>query len=115
MTGREAILRGYLGKKVHIIVDRPLGYNHNGLIYPVNYGFLPGVTAGDGEEQDVYILGVSVPLTEFDGVIIGAAIRKDDVEDKLIAAPEGLRFSREQMAQALYFQERYFDSDILLP
>ena len=104
----------FAGKKVHIVVDRPIGYNHKGIIYPVNYGYIPGVFAGDGEEQDVYILGVSHPLREFDGIIIGAALRKDDVEDKLIAAPEGMTFSPEEMAQAVRFQEQYFDTEIRL-
>ena len=114
MTQRQILLKSFAGKKVHIVVDRPIGYHHKGILYPINYGFLPGVTAGDGEEQDVYILGVSHPLTEFDGVIIGAAVRADDVEDKLIAAPEGISFTPEEMARAVHFQEQYFDSEILL-
>jgi inorganic pyrophosphatase len=104
----------FAGKKVHIVVDRPIGYNHKGIIYPVNYGYIPGVFAGDGEEQDVYILGIGVPLAEMDGIIIGAALRKDDVEDKLIAAPEGMVFSREEMEQAVRFQEQYFDTRIIV-
>lgn len=115
MDIRRELLHRYLGQKVHIIVDRPLGYDHKGIVYPVNYGYLPGVIAGDGEEQDAYILGITVPLAEFDGVVIGAAVRRDDVEDKLIVAPEGMHFSREEMARALNFQEQYFDSLILLP
>lgn len=114
MTQRQALLKSLAGKKVHIVVDRPIGYDHKGILYPINYGFLPGVTAGDGEEQDVYILGISQPVAEFDGIVIGAAVRRDDVEDKLIAAPEGMRFSREEMARAVHFQEQYFDSEILL-
>ena len=113
MENRQAVLRSFLGRHVHVVVDRPIGYDHHGICYPVNYGFLPGLMAGDGEEQDVYILGVSVPLSEFDGVVIGAALRKDDVEDKLIAAPGGMTFTREEMAQAVFFQEQYFDSVIL--
>ena len=78
MVNRQEILHQFAGKTVHIIVDRPVGFDHNGIRYPINYGFLPGVTAGDGEEQDVYILGIRVPLKEFDGVVIGAALRRDD-------------------------------------
>ena len=115
MDSRASILRRYLGKRVHIVVDRPIGYDHKGLIYPVNYGYLPGVPAGDGEDQDAYILGVDVPLTEFEGKVIGAAVRKDDCEDKLIVAPEGMTFSREQMANAVAFQEQFFDTTIILP
>lgn len=113
MDNREAILRSCMGRQVHIIVDRPVGYDHHGLIYPVNYGYLPGILAGDGEEQDVYILGVSRPLAEFDGIVIGAALRRNDVEDKLIAAPAGMTFTPEEMALAIHFQEQYFDSLII--
>ena len=114
MENKKVQPESFAGKKVHIAVDRPIGYNHKGIIYPVNYGYIPGVFAGDGEEQDVYILGVSHPLREFDGIIIGAALRNDDVEDKLIAAPEGMTFSPGEMARAVRFQEQYFDSRILV-
>lgn len=108
-------IREFFGKTYRIVVDRPIGYDHHGLIYPVNYGYLPGIPAGDGEDQDVYILGISVPLAEFDGVIIGAAVRRDDVEDKLIAAAPGMVFSEEEITAMLHFQEQYFDSFVLLP
>ena len=113
MRKREQIIRHMLGATVHVVIDRPIGYDHHGLVYPVNYGYIPGVFAGDGEEQDVYILGISEPVREFDGVVIGAALRKDDVEDKLIAAPVGMSFTPEQIADAVYFQEQYFDSHIV--
>ena len=41
-------------------------------------------------------------------------VRKDDVEDKLIAAPEGMTFSREEVESTLHFQEQYFDTKIVL-
>ena len=50
-----------LGKIVKVTVDRPLGSchpKHLYICYPVNYGYVKGVMATDGEEQDVYILGV---------------------------------------------------------
>ena len=107
---REQLIREWMGKKVHVVVDRPMGYRHGDLIYPVNYGYLPGVFAGDGEEQDCYILGVTEPLNAFDGWIIGAVRRKDDIEDKLVAAPVGKHYTKEAMEHKIYFQERYFDS-----
>lgn len=115
MDIRAKILRTYLGQTVHVVIDRPVGYRHKGILYPLNYGYLPGIIAGDAEEQDAYILGITVPLKEFDGVVIGAAVRKDDVEDKLIVAPKGMYFSREEMARAVHFQEQYFDAEIILP
>ena len=112
MDARERIIRDLLGAKVHVVVDRPIGYLHGDIRYPVNYGYIPGVTAGDGEDQDVYILGVDEPLTSFDGRIIAAIRRKDDCEDKLVAAPEGVVFHQGQIAEAVRFQEQYFDSTV---
>ena len=113
---RENLIQSYLGKAVSVEIDRPVGFHHvtKGIYldYTVNYGFLPGVTGGDGEEQDVYILGVAEPLEAFTGRIIGVVRRKDDNEDKFIAAPEGMIFTAEQMRQQIHFVEKYFDSTV---
>ena len=106
---RDHIIQELLGKTVRVVVDRPIGYRHGDILYPVNYGYIPGILAGDGEEQDAYILGVSEPLSEFDGRVVGAIRRKNDVEDKLIVAPEGTVFHQGQIAEAVNFQEQYFD------
>ena len=71
--------------RLKITVDRPLGSfhpDHEDLYYPVNYGYAEGIIAPDGEEQDVYILGVNEPLEVFDGRIIAVIKRKNDIEDK---------------------------------
>ena len=112
MRQRDQLIQNMLGKTVHITVDRPIGFNHKGLIYPVNYGFIPGLIAGDGEEQDAYILGVDTPLTEFDGRVIGAVRRKNDCEDKLVVAPEGIFFTVGEIADAVRFQEQFFDHTV---
>ena len=113
---RETLIRDYLGKSVTVTIDRPIGFHHvtKGihLDYTVNYGFLPGVTGGDGEEQDVYILGVAQPLETFTGKIIGVVRRSDDNEDKFVAAPEGMIFTAEQIEKEIHFVEKYFDSRI---
>lgn len=114
MHQREQLLRELMGTQVHVVIDRPVGFRHKGLIYPVNYGYIPGIFAGDGEEQDVYILGIAEPIRELDCVVIGASIRRNDVEDKLIAAPAGMHFTMEEMARAIAFQEQYFDHSILV-
>lgn len=113
---REDLIRSLLGKTMDIVIDRPVGHTHvtKGITlhYTINYGYLPDITGGDGEEQDVYILGVSEPLTHFRGRIIGAIRRQDDNEDKLVAAPEGMFFTRQQIAEETYFVEKYFDSTV---
>ncbi|MBQ3508047.1 MAG: inorganic diphosphatase [Clostridia bacterium] len=109
-------LRPYLGKIVTIGIDRPIGYVHRKgektLIYPINYGYIPGVLGGDGEELDVFLLGVDHPVETYTGKIIGIVYRADDVEDKLIMAPEGKDFTVEEMTEAVYFQEKYYDSHV---
>ena len=116
-TLRTAALWALLGQRVHIVIDRPVGYVHKTggfeLVYPINYGYLPGVSGGDGEEQDAYLLGVTEPVTEADAAVIGVVRRKNDAEDKLIAAPEGVAFTKEEMAAAVRFQEQWFDMEII--
>ena len=114
MNQRESLIRQMIGKSVYVVVDRPVGFCHKGLVYSVNYGYIPGLMAGDGEAQDVYILGIAEPLEEFDGIVIAAVLRKDDVEDKLIAAPEGMVFTPEEIARSVHFVEQYFDSSIVM-
>lgn len=113
---RKAQVRSYLGKTVHIGIDRPIGYVHKKgekvLHYPINYGYIPGVLGGDGEELDVYLLGVTEPVTEYTCHIIGIVHRKNDVEDKLIAAPKGITYTAEEMTEAIHFQEKYYDTYI---
>ena len=111
---RKALARSYLGKTVRIEIDRPIGYEHvkekYTLKYSINYGFIPGVLGGDGEELDVYLLGVDTPVSEYTGRVIGIAHRKNDVEDKLIMAPEGIELSAEKMYEGISFQEKYYDT-----
>lgn len=113
---RTALIEKYLGKTVRIEIDRPIGYIHKKekytLVYPINYGYIPGVFGGDGEELDVYLLGVSEPVTEYTCKIIGAVIRKNDVEDKLVAAPEGMNFTADEVYKQIKFQEQWYDTEI---
>ena len=113
---REDLIGSLIGKTVDAVIDRPIGHTHvtKGITlhYTINYGFLPGIMGGDGEEQDVYILGVDVPLKTFRGRIIAVIRRTDDNEDKLVMAPEDMMFSEEEIRKATWFVEKYFDSTI---
>ena len=113
---RKAQVKSYLGKRVVIGIDRPVGYVHKkekySLTYPINYGYIPGVIGGDGEELDVYLLGVNEPVCEYECEIIAISHRHNDVEDKLVGAPVGMRFSKEEIAEAIRFQEQYYDTQI---
>lgn len=106
-----------LGKPVHCVMDRPLGSAHPrypDMIYPVNYGYVPGVMAGDNAEQDVYVLGPTEPLTEFTGVVIAVIHRFDDCEDKWVAAEQTGLYTESEIRSMLDFQERYYTSEIIM-
>ena len=116
LAERHAQVEGYLGKIVSIEIDRPIGYvHHKGektLVYPINYGYIPNVLGGDGEELDVFLIGVSEPVSTYTGRIFGIAYRADDVEDKLIMAPDGKMFTAEEIARTIHFQEKYYQTSI---
>lgn len=78
-----------IGEIVKVIVDRKLGTYHpkyKTLYYPINYGYVEG--------------------------IIAIIHRYNDNEDKWVVANE--TFSKEEIKNAVYFQERYFKSVILM-
>ena len=104
-----------IGSLVKVIVDRPLGTfhpKHPDIFYPVNYGYIPGVLAPDGEEQDAYILGVHEPVGEFVGKVIAIIHRFDDVEEKWVVAPENVSYTKEEIMEQVAFQEQYFRTEI---
>ena len=106
-----------LGEIVKVIVDRPLGSchpNYKDIVYKVNYGYIEGIIAPDGEEQDAYILGVDAPVREYTGKIIAIVHRLNDVEDKWIVAPEGLHFTKEEIIDQIKFQEQFFKYEIIM-
>ena len=106
-----------IGDIVKVIVDRPLGSQHpqyKETYYPINYGFVEGIMATDGEEQDAYILGVDVPVKEFVGKIIAIIDRYDDVEEKWVVVPQDMSYTKEEIKKQVEFQEKYFKSKIIM-
>lgn len=100
----------FLGKIVQANIDRPLASCHpkHDFLYLLNYGYIPGTTAPDGEELDAYILGVFEPLTEFTGRCIAVIHRLDDDDDKLVLVPDGKQYTDEQILALVEFQEQFF-------
>lgn len=84
------------------------------MVYPVNYGYVPDVYSADGEELDVYLLGVTEPVKTYRAKVIAVVHRLNDVEDKLVAVPENMVFTKEQIKHAIDFQEQYFEIEIEL-
>lgn len=104
-----------IGKTVRGIIDRPIGSRHpkyEDLVYPVNYGYAEGIIAGDGEEQDVYVLGTDQPLQSYEGTVIAVYHRFNDTEDKWIVSLDGTDYSDEEIMDAIHFQEQYFEGEL---
>lgn len=106
----------YLGKKVYVKVDRKMGEKHPeyNFVYPINYGYIPNTISNDGEEIDVYIIGVFEPVNEFTGICKAIIYRENDIECKLVAMPEEKEYSVSQIEALTEFQERFFKIKILV-
>ena len=91
------LARFFLGKKVEVTMDRPLGSKHpkHGFLYEVNYGYIEGVMSPDGEELDTYYLG------------------DNNDDDKLVVVPNGVILSDEEILKQVNFQEKWFKSVVI--
>lgn len=106
-----------IGDIVTVIVDRPLGSYHpeyNDIYYSINYGYIKGIIAPDGEEQDAYILGVNEPVKKFTGKVIAIIHRYDDAEEKWVVCPENISYTKEEIWEQIKFQEQFFRSEIIM-
>lgn len=117
MAYRGPVAGNLKEKIVRVTVDRPLGSTHPqhpDLCYPVNYGYIEGLIAGDGEAQDAYVFGVEEPVKEAVGRVAAVIHREDDNEDKWIVAPEGVKVRTSEILKKTAFQERFFRSSITM-
>ena len=116
-----SVIAGMFGKRPQpnvelILADKQIKVLDNAdedLIYPLNYGFVEGVMAPDGEWQDAYLMGVDAPVKEFTGCVIAIIKRLDDAEEKWVVAPPGVTFSKQEIERQTHFQEQYFQCEIL--
>lgn len=85
----------------------------HGFVYELNYGFVPGTESGDGEELDVYIMGIDKPVEAFEGTCVAVVHRTNDNDDKLVVVPNGAGVpSDADIRAATHFQEQFFQSKI---
>jgi inorganic pyrophosphatase len=109
----------FIGKRVTVTVDRPLGSLHPDFPssdpYPINYGYIAGTVSGDGQPVDAYVLGVTTPVESASGTVIAVVTRADDNEDKLIiSAEDEITFTPDEIWARIEFQERHFKSTLYI-
>ena len=115
MSESLELAKKYLGENVEVTIDRQLGSKHPKweFIYEVNYGYLDGIKAPDGEDLDAYVLGVDVPVEKFKGKVIAIVHRLKDDDDKLVVVADKQNVSDEEIEKATKFQEKFFEHEII--
>jgi inorganic pyrophosphatase len=108
-------INDFLGKEIEVLIDRPIGVKHPkyGFVYEVNYGYVPNTKSPDGEEIDVYFLGVDKPLKKTIGICIAIIHRTNDNDDKLVIVPKGIILTNEEIDKQIEFQEKWFKHQII--
>ncbi|MCX6721105.1 MAG: inorganic diphosphatase [Candidatus Staskawiczbacteria bacterium] len=107
--------RQFLGKTVRVEIDRPVGSKHpqHKFVYTVNYGYINGTKAPDGEELDAYYLGTDKPLQTAEGIVKAVIHRLDNDDDKLIVMPKETDLSDAEIEAEVAFQEKWFKHIII--
>ena len=116
MVWSDGLAKDVIGSMVTGTIDRPIGSRHPrhpDMMYPVNYGYVDGVFADDGENQDAYVLGTDKPIESFAGRVIAVYHRFDDVEDKWVVSLDGSDLPDEEILRAIRFQEQFFEGELL--
>ena len=116
MVWSDVLAKDVIGSVVTGTIDRPIGSRHPrhpDMVYPVNYGYVDGVFADDGENQDAYVLGADEPIESFEGKVIAVYHRLDDVEDKWVVSVDGSDYPDEEILRVIRFQEQYFEGELL--
>lgn len=105
----------FIGKNVDVVIDRQLGSKHPkwDFVYDVNYGYIENTLSPDGEELNVYLLGVNEPVEKSDGKVIAVIHRIDDDDDKLVVSNNGNDIDDEIIRKFTDFQEKFFKSEII--
>ena len=105
-----------LGESVRVKIDRRKGTAHPDypeLIYKVDYGFIPDTVTDDGEELDAYVLD-EVDGDCYEGLVVAVVVRYNDRENKLVVSNRTEKYTPEEIEGLIEFQEKYFNSSLVL-
>ena len=104
----------FLGERVSVTVNRPIGTQYSGIVYSKNYGYIDGVLGKDGDYLDAYLLGVNKPLASFEGKCVAIIKRTNDLDDKLIVVPPETLMDADTINNETHFVEQFFESELIL-
>ena len=99
-----------LGKHARIKVCRAVGDTdpEYGFTYPLNYGMAVGGNIDLSERKiGAFILGITHPVREFDGRIIGVLTKKTG-EKILVVAPKSKHLINHEIEEQIGFLKQYF-------
>lgn len=115
MSQSLELAKKLLNTQVEVTVDRQLGTFHPkwNFRYDVNYGYIQGIIAPDGEELDAYLLKVDVPVERFSGQVVAIIHRLKDDDDKLIVIPNNENVTDQEIEKFVEFQEKFFEHEII--
>ena len=112
----ELNYKSFLGNEYDIIIDRSAGSTHpkhKNIVYPINYGYIEGIMAEDGEEVDVYVLDIVKPVKKIKAKIIAIIHRLNDDENKLVAVASDKIYTNDEIDKITNFQEQYYKHKII--
>lgn len=113
----------WIDRIVKVIIDRPKGSvhpEHPNIVYELNYGHVEDIEGYDGEELDAYLLdwnadNLSYVGKDVNGFVAAVIRRKNDEEIKLVVVTDTRKqYTKEQIAKAVDFQEKFFDIEIIM-
>lgn len=115
MSKSLELAKEQLGKNVEVTIDRQLGSKHPkwDFLYTVNYGYLKGIKAPDGEDLDAYVLKIEEAVERFNGRVVAIIHRLKDDDDKLVVVPDGQNVTDNEIEKYTEFQEKFFEHTII--
>lgn len=104
-THYDDTLRLLLGKKANIVVDRPFGTEYQGMILPINCGYLEALTTLDGRFQEAYVLDVREPKKYLAGTVVAVVHQEDGLSDRLVVSPTRKQTPPQEIEEKIGFLE----------
>lgn len=81
----------YLGRSVHVTIDKPYGSIHEyrpDVLYSCNVGYVDEIMKEEGDFVEAYIYNKQEPLETYQGIVMAVVFNKDSELCKLVVSNE---------------------------